>query len=241
MELFSPDYLPGVGMGDLGSIVAICGLLGLAATSGALVAEGAIGTLVFSLAALAVLSQKEDFGGSVPAAGAILVFLLLAAAARWLLAARARRDAAALVGAASDAPETKATRATISRRQRWAQGLAIASVAWAGAAAGFAWAEWNEVPFRLEDAEAAAGLAVGIVAAAIAGDAAWRFLQGALRAGGSPVVVGMVVVLVALALNVASVYVPFVGAVVLVLAALLAVRMRRRQQQKYGGLRILNS
>lgn len=240
MELFAPDHLPGVGMGDLQSIAAICGLLGLAATSGALVAEGALGTLVFSLAALSVLGQKEDFGGSVPAAAAILVFLLLAAATRWLFAVRARRDAAALVGAAADAPETKAARSAIARRQRWAQGLAIASVAWAGAAAGFAWAEWNEVPFRLEDAEAAAGLVIGIVAAAIAGDAAWRFLQGALRAGGSAVVVGVAVVVVALVLNVASVYVPFAGLAVLVLAALLAVRLRRRQQQKYGGLRILN-
>lgn len=240
MELFAPEHLPGVGMGDLGSIVAICGLLGLAATSGALVAEGALGTLVFALAALAVLGQKEDFGGSVPAAAAVLVFLLLAAATRWLLAARARRDAAALVGAAADAPETRAVRTTITRRERWAQRLAVASVAWAGAATGLAWAEWNEAPFRLADAEAGIGLAVGIVAAAIAGDAAWRFLQGALRAGGSPVVVGAVVVAVALALNVASVYVPFAGLVVLVLAGILAVRLRRRQQQKYGGLRILN-
>lgn len=240
MEIFSPDHLPGVGMGDLESIAAICGLLGVAVTSGALIAEGALGTLLFALSAVALLQEKDDFGGSVPASLAVLVFLLLAAAARFLLVARARRASAELVGAAADAPETRTARAAVERRERWVQWIAIISVVWAGAAVGFAWAEWNEVPFRLEDGEAAFGIVLGIVAASVGGDAAWRFLQGAVRAGGSSVVVGSVVCIVAYALNVVSVYMPFVGAVVFVLALVLAVRLRRRAQQKYQGLRILS-
>lgn len=240
MEIFSPDYLPGVGMGDLASVAAICGLLGLAVTSGVLIAEGALGTLIFALSAVALLQEKDDFGGSVPASLAVLVFLLLAAAARFLLAARARRASQALVGAAPDAPETKAARAGVARRERWVQWIAIVSVLWAGAAVGFAWAEWNEVPFRLEDAEAAVGLVLGLFAAAVGGDAAWRFLHGAVRAGGSAVIIGVVVCVAAYLLNGLSVYVPFVGAVVFVLALVLSFRLRRRAQQKYQGLRILS-
>lgn len=240
MDLFSPSNLPGVGMGDLESIAAICGLLGLAVTSGMLIAEGLLGTLVFAISAVALLQEKDDYGGSVPAALAVLVFLLLAAAVRWLLASRARSARAQLTGAAQDAPETKAIRAAVARRDSWGQWLAIISVAWAGAAVGFAWSEWNEVPFRLDDREAGLGLVLGIVAALVGGDAAWRFLQGAVRAGGSTTIVGTFVVVAAFLLNVASVYVPFVGAVVFVLALVLALRLRRRQQQTAGGLRILN-
>lgn len=240
MELFSPDYLPGVGMGDLESAAAICGLLGLAVTSGVLIAEGALGTLIFALSAVALLQEKDDFGGSVPASLAVVIFLLLAAAARFVLVVRARRAGAELVGAAPDAPETKAARAGVARRERWVQWIAIASVLWAGAAVGFAWAEWNEVPFRLEDVESGVGLALGILAAAIGGDAAWRFLQGAVRAGGSSVIIGVVICVAAYALNAVSVYVPFVGAVVFVLALVLSIRLRRRAQQKYQGLRILS-
>jgi hypothetical protein len=240
MELFSPSNLPGVGMGDLSSIAAICALLGVAVTSGALIAEGTLGTLVFAVSALAVLQHKEDLGGSVPAALAVLVFLLLAAATRWLLDTRARRDAASLAGAAADTPETKATKARIDGRERWSRRVAILAVSWAGASVGFAWAEWNEVPFRLEDSEGAFGLALALVAAGVGGDATWRFLQGAIRAGGSPAIIGLVVVIVAWTLNVASVYVPFVGGVVFILALVLAARLRRREQRKYKGLRILS-
>jgi len=240
MDLFAPHNLPGVGMGDLSSIAAICGLLGLAVTSGVLIAEGAIGTVVFVLSAVAVLQEKPDFGGSTPAALAVLIFLLVAVAARVLLTSRAAREEASLVGAAKDSPETKATRVRIATRERWAQWIAVVSVAWAGAIGGFAWAEWNEVPFRLEDSEAAFGLGLGLIAAAIGGDAAWRFLRGAIRAGGSAPIVGTIVTAVALLLNSASVYVPFVGAAVFIIALVLAVRLRRRQQKKYAGLRILS-
>lgn len=240
MELFAPENLPGVGMGNLASIAAICGLLGLAATSGVLVAQGMIGTVLFIASAVVVLREKPDFGGSVALAGLVLAFLAAVAGARVMLARRARREAAALAGAASDAPRTKAARASIAWRERWARRLAMMGVVFAGASAGFAWAEWNEAPFQLGDPESIAGLLVGVVAASIGGDAAWRFLQGAIRAGGSAPIVGAVVSIVAYALNVTSVYVPFAGAVVFLLAAALAVRLRRRQQQKYEGLRILS-
>lgn len=240
MDLFSPANLPGVGMGDLESIAAICGLLGIAVTSGMLVAQGALGTLVFALSALAVLQEKDNFGGAVPASLAVIIFLLLAAAGRWLLDTRAARLQVELAGAAPDAPETRAARARSARLARWARGLSIVAVAWTGVAVGFAWAEWNEVPFRLQDTEAVLGLVLGLVAAAIGGDAAARFLDGAVRAGGSALIVGVVVILVAYLLNSLSFYVPFVGGIVFVLTLVLAVRLRRRAQQKYQGLRILS-
>src|SRR5687767_7858556 len=108
MEIFAPEYLPGVGMGDLTSIAAACGLLGLAVTSGMLIAEGAMGTLLYVLAALLVLGEKPDFGGSTPAAVLVLGLLLLTVAARVLIEMRTRREAKGLAGAAKDAPETRA-------------------------------------------------------------------------------------------------------------------------------------
>lgn len=240
MEFFAPDNLPGVGMGDLQSVVAICGLLGLAVTSGMLVAEGLVGTALFAASALLVLSEKPDLGGSAPAAIGLLVLLAVLAFARNLLQLRARRDALGLAGAAADSPETRTVRTAVASREAWAHRLAILAVAIAGAASGFAWAEWNEVPFALGDAESLVGIGIGLVAAAAGGDAAWRFLQGALRAGGSAVVVGIVVCVVAYAGNALSVYVPFVGAAIFLLAVVLALRLRRRAQQKYAGLRILS-
>jgi hypothetical protein len=240
MELFAPENLPGVGMGDLDSIAAVCGLLGLAVTSGVLVAQGWIGSLVFGASAVVLLQEKHDWGRSPEALGIVLVVLVLSLLARTLLTKAARRETAALAGTAKDDPEVRARAAAIGRREAWVQRMAILGVIWAGAVVGFAWAEWDEVPFVLRDLESGVGLGLGLVAGAIGGDAAWRFLQGALRAGGSSVIVGTVVTFVAFALSAFSVYVPFVGAVVFVLAAVLATRLRRRQQQKYAGLRILS-
>jgi hypothetical protein len=240
MDVFAPDNLPGVGMGDLQSIAAALGLVGLATTSGALLAEGLIGTVLFVASAFAVLSEKHDFGGALPATVAVLVLLVLAAIGRLLLVRSARAVTAGLAGAAKDAPETRAAAKRAAGREAWAWRLAILATAVGGAAAGFAWSEWNEVPFQVGDTESLVGLALGVVAAAFGGDAAWRFLQGAVRAGGSSAIVGVVVCVVAYLLNVASVYVPFVGGVVFLLAVVLAVRLRRRQQQKYAGLRILS-
>jgi hypothetical protein len=239
MELFSPDNLPGVGMGDLESIAAVCGLLGIAATSGVLIAEGILGTILYIVSALALLGQKDDFGRSPGAAAAVLAVIVVLLIGRIVLTRGADRDEALNRGAAKDAPETKAREASIRRRRGWVQQLTIISVAWAGAVVGFAWAEWNEVPFRLEDAEAWVGLVLGLVAAAVGGDAAWRFLRGAVSAGGSAAIVGTVICAVAYVLNVLSVYVPFVGAVVFALSLVLAVRLHRRADQKYQGLRIL--
>jgi hypothetical protein len=240
MDVFAPDNLPGVGMGDLQSIAAALGLVGLTTTSGALLAEGLIGTVRFVASALAVLSEKHDLGGSVPATVIVLALLVLAAVARVLLVRSARAMSAGLAGAAQDAPETRAMVKRAAGREAWAQRLAILATVLGGAVAGFAWSEWNEVPFQLGDTESIIGLVLGVVTAAFGGDAAWRFLHGAVRAGGSTLIVGVVVCVVAYLLNVASVYVPFVGGVVFVLAVVLALRLRRRQQQKYAGLRILS-
>ncbi|MCW2950290.1 MAG: hypothetical protein JWN41_1303 [Thermoleophilia bacterium] len=240
MEIFAPHNLPGVGMGDLASVTGVCGLLGLSVTSGMLVAEGIVGTAIFTASALAVLAAKPDLGGSVPFAVLPLVLLLVVAVMRHVLGARSRRLRALLVGAAADAPETRSARSAVSSRDALAQALAIASVLLAGALVGYAWAEWNEVPFQLGDTESIAGVAIGAIVAALGGDAAWRFLSGAVRAGGSSLVVGVVVALVADLANALSFYVPFVGGVVVLATGLLTVRLRRRTRQKYAGLRILS-
>lgn len=240
MDLFAPHNLPGVGMGELVSITALCGLVGVAVTSGMLIAEGIIGSVLFVGASLAVLSSQSDLGGSVVFALLASALLLAAAVARYMLGARTRRTLAKLVGAAADAPETRAARAGVSRADSLARALAITSVLLGGALVGLAWAEWNELPFSVGDAESLVGMAIGFVAAGIGGDAASRFLAGAVRAGGSTTVVGVVVVVVAFALNASSFYVPFTGGVVLVAALVLALRLRRRTQQKYAGLRILS-
>jgi hypothetical protein len=241
MDIFSPAHLPGVGMGDLTSIAAICGLIGLAVTSGAMIAEGIIGTLVFVVSAIALLQQKDEFaGGAAPYAIGMLVLLVVLTGIAIVLEQRARATSVGLAGAAADTPETKAARRTIARSELWAQVLTIVAVAIGGAAVGFAWAEWNEAPFRLEDTEAFVGLAIGVVAGLVGGDAAWRFAHGAIRAGGSAVIIGVAVVVVAFVANVASEYVPFVGVLTLLVAGWLALRLRRRSSEKYAGLRILS-
>lgn len=240
MEIFAPDYLPGVGMGDLASITAISGLLGLAVTSGIMVAQGWIGSAVFVLSSCVLLMQKDHHGGAVTIAAALLGTILGMAIIRWWLDRRAKSFKSQLVGVAADAPDSKVKKKRFARCERWSHGLAIVGVVVAGAAVGFAWAEWNEVPFRLDDLEGAFGIMLGIVGASIGGDASWRFIRGATNAGGSAVMVGFLIVVGAWILNALSVYVPFVGGVVLILSLILAVRLRRRARQTYKGLRILS-
>lgn len=240
MDLFAPEYLPGVGMGDLTSVVGICGALGMAATAGMLLAEGAIGTTLFVASAIALLSRKPDFGESVPAVAFILALLSIATIIRTVLIVRARRAGANLAGTATGDEAAVALRTSVARRESRARSLSIISVVYGGAAVGFAWAEWNEVPLRLEDAESVVGLAVGVVAASVGGDAAYRFIAGAIRAGGSPALVGIALSLVALGLNAASVYIPFAGAIVVALALLAVLRLRRREHGRHRGLRILS-
>lgn len=107
-------------------------------------------------------------------------------------------------------------------------------------AVGYAWAEWNEGAFSGFDTEAIAGTAAGVAAGLVGAFAAHLFLRGSLRAGGSSAIVASTVAVVAFALNSASFYVPFAGYIVLVLAAIVAIRLRRREGGKYKGLRILS-
>jgi hypothetical protein len=209
MELFAPGNLPGTGMGDIASIGGICGLIGLAVTSGALLVEGVLGTILYLLCALAVLGLKNDpFGESAPMVGIALVAIVAVSMLRFIIG---------------------------SRRGL----LAFIAATLGGGAVGYAWAEWNEVPFGF-DSESAVAIAVGCVAAAIGARAAQLFLEGSIRAGGHAGIVGFVVCTVALALNALSFYVPFAGAAVLVLALIVMVRLGRRDKGKYEGLRILS-
>lgn len=239
LSLFAPDNLPGVGMGNLMSVVGVGGLIGLAVTSGALVASGMVGTVVFIAAAAAVLSAKDDFGGVLPIAVGLLAVVLAASIVHVVATRRARTASDGRVGTAKDDPATKAAISGARRSKRLARVAAFTGVCVAGAATGFAWAEWNEAPFAIGDTESLAGTALGLVLAAIGGDAAWRFVTGAVRAGGSWTIVGASAAIVAFVLNSVSFYVPFAGFVVLVAAALLTLRLRRRDRAKYEGLRIL--
>ncbi len=220
MDIFPPANLPGVGMGNIVAIVGLGGLLGMAATSGMLLAEGALGTLLWSLSAAAMLMVKDPAFGDAPA----LAGGLLAAAA--VLGA----VAAYLGRVRSDDP------AGASDRGRW---MSLLGVLVAGASVGFGWAEWNEVPFTLADAESFIGLGIGVIAAAVGGHAARTFVRGSVRAGGNSIIVGSVTCIAALALNAVSFYVPFAGFVVLIALFVLGIRLSRRSGGKYKGLRIL--
>jgi hypothetical protein len=210
MDLFAPDNLPGVGMGDLASITGVFGLLGLAVTSAALVAFGLPGTIMYLAAAVAVLLGKGDgkaFGDEPVVAGVALGLVALLAIA---FAVTSRRVFSTLAGLI------------------------------AGASVGFAWAEWNSVPFNLDTTEAVVGLVLGLAIAIPGIVAVTLFVDGAVRAGGSRGIIGTVVAFVILILNSLSFYVPFFGIVPVVLAVVFAYRLRRRSQAKYKGLRILS-
>lgn len=235
MELFAPTGLPGVGMGDLLSITGVGGLVALATTSGALVAEGIVGTLIYLAAAIAVLAQKPDLGGHPGAVTAVLVVVGLAAGVRVLLEGRGRAALAATGAGAADAIQT----GTGPRRgpAGWPEALAVAV---AGLSVGYAWAEWNEAPFAFADREAVAGLLLGLACATIGAYAAHIFIVGSVRAGGHAAIVGAAVIVAAGALNIAGFYVPFVGYLALFSAVVVSLRLRRRAQRKYKGLRILS-
>lgn len=217
MELLAPSNLPGVGMGSALSIIGLGGLLGLAVTSGAMLAEGLVGIVVWVAASIAALEAKPDHLGGRPS---LVIGMLAAMLALGLVRIFVERRA-------GDPFCTTA---------RW---LAIATVLAGSAMAGVAWSEWNEVPISIGDAESIVGLAAGIMAGAVGGHAAWLFTSGSVRGGASRAIVVGTVLIVALVLNAASVYVPFAGFVILVAAALLAWRLHRRDRGKYKGLRIL--
>lgn len=211
MEVLAPDQLPGVGMGDIASLGGLGGLLGLAVTSGALMAAGLPGALVYVLAAILVLAGNDERWGDQPlVSGVVLAAVLAVATIRTFAAER------------------------MGTRMVWLGAVL------AGAALGYAWAEWNEGAFTGVDGEAWIAMVVGVAGALLGAWSAHRFVSGSVRAGGSLAIVGLAVAIVALALNAASFYVPFVGYVVAALALIVAMRLRRRDREKYKGLRILS-
>lgn len=226
MDIFPAANLPGVGMGSTYTLVGMGGLVGLAVTSGALIAEGLIGTLLYVAAALSVLSNKPGTLTDRPevAGTALTAIVVLALMRGWL-----RRRAAA-----------QASTATAVADGRGIQLLSIAAVAIGGASLGYAWAEWNNLPFSFHSTEALVGALVGLGAAAIGGHAANLFVSGSVRAGGSAGIVGIAVAFTALVVNGAAFYVPFVGWATLFAAIFIAVRLQRRAKAKYKGLRMLN-
>lgn len=211
MEVLAPDVLPGVGMGDIASIAGIGGLVGLAVTSGALLAAGLPGALVYVIAAAVVLGTSADPWRDQPVvAGVVLGAVLVLSAIR-----------------SFGAP-------------RWAVPAAYGGAVLAGLAVGFAWAQWEEGAFSGVDGEALVAVGAGMAFALLGGWAADLFVSGSVRAGATLAIVGVAVAAVALALNAASFYIPFVGFVVAALAVLFAVRLRKRERAKYKGLRILS-
>ena len=233
--ILAPKSLPGVGMGDTYSLEGIGGLIGLAVTSGALLAEGLIGTTLYVIAAISVLDNKglvrNQPGITFSALGVIVLLALLRAFLRRQAAARANPGPAlgAAAVAAAAVPDGRAIRL-----------LSMLAMVAGGASLGYAWAEWNNLPFSFDSREALVGAIAGIVGAAIGGHAADLFIQGSVRAGGSAGIIGVAVAMVALVLNGAAFYVPFVGLFVLALAIVIAIRLQRRAKAKYKGLRMLN-
>src|SRR5262245_16545395 len=84
LELCAPGPLPGAGLGNIVSIAELGGLIGLAVTSGAILAEGLSGSIVYGAAAVAVLTAKDDWGGEPAFAFGTVGLLLLLAIVRVL-------------------------------------------------------------------------------------------------------------------------------------------------------------
>lgn len=227
-------------MGDIASLTGLIGLIGLAVTSGMLVAEGVAGTIVFVASVVVLLTQKPDWGGAIIVTGAALAVILVLAIVRTLINRRLRATPVRQAGRAADDPALAVEQRRIATSERRARLLSICAVTITGAAAGYGWAEWNEMPFSFIDAEAITGLVIGMVAAAVGGHAANLFMRGSLRAGGSAAVVGAVIIGAAYALNALAVYVPFAGVISLLLAAMFSLRLGRREKARYKGLRILS-
>jgi hypothetical protein len=228
MEIFPPHGLPGVGMGSTLSIVGMGGLVALATTSGAMLAQGLIGTLTWIVAAVSVLVAKDVAWGDRPEFSiGVLVLLALLAIVR--IAMNRRSPSAAGEDALTSATEPG---------RGWLLPLLCAAIG--GGVLGFAWSEWNEAPFTLGDTESIVGLVVGLACALVGAWAAYLFLTGSIRAGGDATIVGAFVVLASLALNALGFYVPFIGYTAIVVAAVFVVRLRRSGKDKYKGLRILS-
>lgn len=240
MDVFAPHNLPGVGMGDLASITGMLGLIGLAVTSGMLVAEGLIGTLVFVASASVLLTQKPEWGGAAAYTITAFVLLVIVSLIRMFVVRRVHPEQVQAKGRAADDPTLVVERSSAERAEQRSQLLAITGVAISGMVAGFGWSEWNEVPFSFIDREAIIGVIVGLIAAAIGGHAVNLFVRGSIRAGGSAIVVGVVVIVAVYVLNIIAVYVPFAGVLPLLLAIAVAVRLGRRNKARYKGLRILS-
>ena len=112
--------------------------------------------------------------------------------------------------------------------RRLPSNAAIAIAAVAGALAGAAW---------LIDDISIAGAAVGALGGALATLGLGPLAQAAARAG-SALATSVILALSSLASAAAS-WVPFVGFVLIVAAAFLALRSRRKASERYEGLRIL--
>jgi hypothetical protein len=212
MDIFSPASLPGVGLGDVASLVAVGGMVGVAVAVGVLLTAGFPGAAAFLVAAGALVAAHPD--GSVGALGTTLPAVAVAAAVAGTLVIRSGRNR---VGHAASGI-----------------GLLAGLVA-----AGLWWSDWEHAPFHVRSDEVAAmvgAAVVGLVGAFAAG----RFIRGSVQAGGDGTIVQVASVVAAVVAAALALYVPFAGYVVLVAAGLFLLRQRRRAAAKHAGLRILN-
>jgi hypothetical protein len=239
MHVFPPDSLPGVGVGSALSVVGLGGLVGLAAASGAMLAEGFAGVVIWVALALGAFEadpQGHPFGGRTVTVLCVLAVLVLIAGTRTVLA-RGRAStpkAAAAVNGNGATPRRPGTKAVAAVRS-----LDLVAVLIGAGAAGLVWADWNNLPLSLGSAESWTGLAVGLVAGAVGGHAAYLFTEGSVRGGGARGIVVGTVIVAGLVLDALSLYVPFAGFAAVVACGVLATRLGRQAREKHQGLRIL--
>jgi hypothetical protein len=124
-------------------------------------------------------------------------------------------------------------------RNRIVRSIAAIALGAALAATGMWWADYRDSSLHF-GSHTSIGVAVALVAGAIGGVTAARFIRGSVQAGGDSTIVQAAVLLAALIDAAVSVFVPFVGFAFALLCAFFTLRQRRRAGEKHAGLRILN-
>lgn len=212
MDVFSPSRYPAVGLGDVSTIAAVGGLVGVAVALGVLLAAGLPGLAAMAIATGVLLAAHPH--GSVGAVATVLPI------------------AAIVLGVAG----TVLVRANKGRAGHAVAGLGLLSGLVAG---GLWWSDWEQAQFKL-GGDAWISALVAVVAGGVAAFAIARFVNGAVAAGGHGGTVRGTATVGGIAGAALSIWVPFVGYVLFVATAWFLARQRRRAAAKYEGLRILN-
>lgn len=202
-------------MGSVGTLVGVGGLLALAIAVGMLVATGLVGRLlvVSAITVAAGLWHDAPWGGEPVVVAVVVAALAALAVVIWGGRGAIDRPGSVILACAS------------------------------GAVMGAAWAAWDESTIAV-DGPMALGAAIGLIVGVIGLVPTSTFLAGVVASGADKaedkVIVSATVMAVAVVVAAIGFFVPFAGYVLLAIALWFGVRQRRRNSERYRGLRILN-